>query len=93
MKCNQDFAKREELEPKVVVFFAEKLSNLDAVLNKLMQLKRITDGGLGGQSLQSLVNFGDFATKIAILMAFQSHFARFWSNMNNYSKLLKFRSH
>ena len=31
------------------MFFAQKLSNLGPVLNKLMQLKRFTDGGLGAE--------------------------------------------
>ena len=59
------------------IFFAEKLSNLGPVLNKLMQLKLISEGALGGQILQLMGDFCDFAAKLAILTPFQSHFARF----------------
>ena len=55
------------------MFFAQKLSNLGPVLNKPLQLKRVTEG----PEPQLLGDFCDFAAKIAILMPFQSHFARF----------------
>ena len=42
-KHNQGFAKREMLKPKEM-FFAQKLSNLSPVLNKPLQLKRVTKG-------------------------------------------------
>ena len=71
-------------------FFPQKLSNLGLLLNKLLQLKRITEGEWG-QSPQALGNFCDFAEKIAILTPFQSLFTRFGNHMNNYNKLLKFR--
>ena len=41
---NQDFAEGRGLTPKV------KMSELGDALSKLMQLKRITDGGLGAES-------------------------------------------
>ena len=67
------------LEPKVV-FFAQKLCNLGPVLNKLMELKRITEGAWEGariwQSLQPLGDFCNFTEKIEIFTPFQSHFAR-----------------
>ena len=53
--------------------FCKKMSNLDPVLNKLMQLKRITKG-VRGHSIQPLNDFCNFAAKIAILPPFQSHF-------------------
>ena len=59
--------------------------NLGLVLNKLMQLKRTTEG-IWGQSPEPL---GDFAKKIAILTPFQSLFVRFCTYMNNYNKLLE----
>ena len=40
--CTQDFA--EGVKQKFVAFFAQKLHDLASVLNKLIQLKRITDG-------------------------------------------------
>ena len=43
-KRNQNFAKRERSWTKSKIFFAQKLSNLGPMLNKLMQLKRITKG-------------------------------------------------
>ena len=49
------------MEPKVN-FFTQKLCNLGPVLNKLMQLKRITEGAWG-ESLQPLGDFCDFAAK------------------------------
>ena len=63
-------------------WFAQKMSSvgpvLNKLLNKLMQLKRVTEGAWGReQSLQSLVDFCRSAAKIAILTPFQSHFARF----------------
>ena len=48
-KFNQKFAKREGLKPKLNYFVAQKLSNLGLMLNKLMQLKRVTDRGLGAE--------------------------------------------
>ena len=50
-KRNQDFAKREKIEPKVFFFFAQKFSNLGPALNKPMQLKCIIEGA-GVHSLQ-----------------------------------------
>ena len=41
---NQDFAKRGE---RKVNFFAQTLSDLGSVLNKLIQLKRVNDCGRG----------------------------------------------
>ena len=38
---NQEFVKRGELK---VLFSAQKLSDLGSVLNKMMQLKRVTNG-------------------------------------------------
>ena len=55
------------------MFFAQILSNLGPMLNKLMQLKRVTEGA----ESRLLGDFCDFAAKIAILTPFQSHFARF----------------
>ena len=49
--------------------FAQKLSNLGPLLNKLMQLKRVTER-VEGESLQPLDNFCDFAAKIAISTLF-----------------------
>ena len=62
--------------------------NLGLVLNKLMQLKRTTEG-IWGQSPEPLGDFRDFGEKIAILTPFQSLFVRFCTYMNNYNKLLK----
>ena len=53
------------------MFSAQKLSNLGPVLNKPLQLKRVTEGA------QLLGDFCDFASKIAILTPFESDFARF----------------
>ena len=44
-----------DAQPKILLrggastknFFAQKLSNLDPILNKLMQLQRVTDGDQG----------------------------------------------
>ena len=44
--CNQDFAKRFEPIPKMILF---KKRNLGGMLSKLMQFKSITDGGLGAK--------------------------------------------
>ena len=49
-----------------VKIFAQKLSNLGPMLNKLMQFKRITEEPVG-HSLQLL---SDFAAKIATLTPF-----------------------
>ena len=43
MAINQDFAK----DKSKLIVKKYKLSNLGDALNKLMQLKRITDGGMG----------------------------------------------
>ena len=43
-KRNQGFGKREGAWTKSKCFFAQKLSNLGYVLNKPMQLKRVTEG-------------------------------------------------
>ena len=53
------------------MFFAQNLSNLGAVLNKPLLLKRVTEGA------QLLGDFCNVAAKIAILTPFESHFARF----------------
>ena len=53
------------------MFSAQKLSNLGPVLNKPLQLKRVTEGA------QLLGDFCDFVAKIAILTPFESDFARF----------------
>ena len=53
------------------MFFAQKLSYLDPLLNKPLLLKRVTEGA------QLLGDFCDFAAKIAILTPFKSQFARF----------------
>ena len=53
------------------MFSAQKLSNLGPVLNKPLQLKRVTEG------TQLLGDFFDFAAKIAILTPFELDFARF----------------
>ena len=55
------------------MFFAEKLSNLGPVLNKPLQLKRVTQEA----EPQLLGDFCNFEAKIAILTPFKSHFARF----------------
>ena len=41
---NQDFAKMGETKSKFII--AQKLSDLGSVVNKLIQLKRVTDGGI-----------------------------------------------
>ena len=84
--------RRRGLKPKVKIL-VQQFSNLYSMLNKLMQLKRITEGARGGngQNLQPLGEFRDFAAKIATLTPFQSQFERFWNHINNYSKLLRFR--
>ena len=43
LEPSQDFAKRQGIELKLI-FFAQKMSNLDLVLSKAMQLKRIAVG-------------------------------------------------
>ena len=68
-----------ELEQKPKFFFVRKVSNLGGVLNKLMQLKRITDKGLGAKPQLIFVNL----KKTAFLTQFRSHFARFWSRLKN----------
>ena len=55
------------------MFFAQKLSNLGPVLNKPLQLKRVTEG----TESPPAGDYCDFAAKIAILTPFKSHFARF----------------
>ena len=50
--------RRRGLEPKLK-FFAQKLSNLGSVSNKLMQLMRSIEWAKGGQSLQPLGDFCD----------------------------------
>ena len=90
-KRKQDFSKRECLESKVNLF-AQKLSNSGLVLNKPMQLKCITKGAWG-QSPQPLDGFCDFAAKNSNFDAISITFCSFLSYMNNYSKLLKLRSH
>ena len=55
------------------MFFAQKLSNLGPVLNKPLQLKRVTEGA----KPRAAGNFCDFAAIIAILTPFKSYFARF----------------
>ena len=55
------------------MFFAQKLSNLGLVLNKPLQLKRVTKGA----EPTAASDFCDFAAKIAILMPLKSHSARF----------------
>ena len=62
------------------------MSNLGPVLSQLMHRKRITEEAWGA-------NFVILRQKIAILTLFHSLFARVWSYMNNYSKMLKFKSH
>ena len=69
--------------------FAQKLSNLNPVLNKPMQLKRITEG----QSPQSLGDLFKFLRQKNDLNAILITFRMFLNQMNNYGKLLKFRSH
>ena len=44
------------------IIFAQKLSNLDLVLNKLMQLERVTDWDLGAEP-QPLGNVCDFTAQ------------------------------
>ena len=63
------------LEPKVISF-AQKLSNLGPLLNRPMQLKRITERAWE-KSPKPMSDFSDFAAKIAILTLFQLHFAHF----------------
>ena len=55
------------------MFFAQKLSKLIPVMNKLLQLKRVTKGA----EPQLLSDFCDFAAKTEILTPFKSYFARF----------------
>ena len=52
------------------MFFTQKLSNFDPVLNKQLQLKRVTKG-----AELSAADFCDFAAKKAISTPFQSYFA------------------
>ena len=63
---------REGLNQKKM-FFAQKLSNLGPLLNKLLQLKRVPEGAVP----LAAGDFCNFAAKIAILTPFKSHFARF----------------
>ena len=55
------------------MFFAQNMSNLGAVLNKPLQLKRVTKGA----EPPPAGDFCDFAAKIAILTPFKSHLASF----------------
>ena len=50
--------------------FAQKLSNLGLVLNKLMKLERVTDRGLGAEPPTTGQCLRFYSTKIAILTAF-----------------------
>ena len=98
--CTQDFA--EGVKQKFVAFFAQKLHDLASVLNKLIQLKRITDGhgqwifsdcerGPGGGTSSRLIIFAIFLQKNrdfgAILITFRTFEAI------RITKFLKFRSH
>ena len=47
------------------------------MLNKSIQLERITNGGPGGRAPNYWVIFEILRQKIAILTPFQLHFARF----------------
>ena len=55
-----------------------KMSELADVSSKLVQLKRITSGGLGAKPLS---NFLQFFGKISYFNAFGSHFARAQSHL------------
>ena len=58
-------------------FFPQKLSNLGPLLNKLLQLKRITEG-VWGQSPQPLGDFCDLAGKNSDFNAISITFHTFW---------------
>ena len=58
--------KREGLEPKVY-FFCTEIVKFRPLLNKLMQLKRVTDEGLGGGAPRRWAIFVFLRQKIAIL--------------------------
>ena len=73
------------------IIFAQKLFNLGLVLNKLMQLERVTDRSLGAEPPTTGQCLKFYSTKIAILTAFSSPFALF--EAASMTKLLKFRSH
>ena len=72
-EAQSGFCLEEGLEPKVN-FFAQKLSNLDPVLKKLMQFKRITEGAWGSEPL---ADFCHFAAKSSDFNANSIIFARF----------------
>ena len=57
-------------ESETKIIFAQKLSNLGLVLNKLMQLERVTDRGLGAEPPTNGQCLRFYSTKIAILTAF-----------------------
>ena len=73
------------------IIFAQKLSNLGLVLNKLMQLERVTDRSLGVDPPNTGQCLRFYSTKIEILTAFSSPFALF--EAASITKVLKFRSH
>ena len=54
--CNQDFAEGRGLESKVI------MSELEGTLSKLVQLKCITDGGLGAEA-PTAGGYGSLAAK------------------------------
>ena len=75
------FAIEEGLEPQVKIFSI--LSKLGDVVSKLVQLKHVTEGAWV-RSPQPLGNFLlFFGKKMAILVRFGSHFARFQSHWKN----------
>ena len=73
--------KGEDLNQKLM--FSKHVLNCGGAVKKLMQLNRITDGGLRagppavGGYMQLFENLYNFLEKIAILKPFGSHFARF----------------
>ena len=71
------FAIEEGLEPQVKNFSIP--SKLGDVASKLGQLKHVTEG-LGGGAPSRWAIFCNFLEKMAILMRFGSHFARFQSH-------------
>ena len=68
LACNLDFAKEKGLERKVMKFpKMSKLEDVVSILSKLVQPKRITDGGLGAGRWAI---FCKFLEKMAILIPF-----------------------
>ena len=74
LALNKNFAKARKLKSKLKM----KMSELGDVSSKLVQLKRITSGGLGAKLLSDFLRFFG---KISYFNAIGSHFARAQSHL------------